>query len=319
MKYAIGIDLGGTNTKIGLVNSAGKIVARESFGTQGFRGQEPLLGEMAAVIRRLLDGSGIKSADFCGIGIGVPGIVDSENGIIYNLTNISGWRNVRVTEKLRKLLAARVFLDNDVNLMALGELHFGAARGAANVICVTLGTGVGGGIIIEKKLYRGSSLSAGEIGHVVIDPEGPECGCGNRGCLEAYVGNQRIVDRVVADIKRGQKTSIGKLAGGDLSQVTPEVISKAAAQKDRYAVSVWQDVGRYIGIVFAGLTNVLNPDRIVVGGGVAKAGPVLFGSIEKTVGELAFPVAAKKAKIVGAALGNDAGMIGAATVAMVGR
>jgi len=317
MKFAIGIDLGGTNTKIGLVNDKGKIVRKEHFSTKGFKGPDPLIEKMVIVCLKLLHDEEVRSADFCGIGIGVPGIVDSAHGIIYNLTNIFGWKNVHLKAKLQRLIPTKVYVDNDVNLMALGELHYGAAQGAKNIVCVTLGTGVGGGVIVDGKLYRGSTLSAGEIGHMTVDQNGPACNCGNRGCLEAYVGNQRIVESAVKGIRSGQKSLIAKLVDNDLSKVTPEIISKAADRGDKFAKEIWRQVGECLGVVFAGLVNFFNPDMFVVGGGVAAAGPVMFDALKKTVRERSFKIASDKAKIVLAKLGNDAGIIGAATIAMV--
>lgn len=317
MKYAIGIDLGGTNTKIGLVNDKGKIVQKESFSTKGFKGPDPLIEKMVIVCLKLLHDAEVRSTDFCGIGVGVPGIVDSIQGIIYNLTNIFGWKNVHLKAKIQRLIPTKVFVDNDVNLMALGELHYGAAKGAKNIVCVTLGTGVGGGLIVDGKLYRGSTLSAGEIGHITLDRSGPACNCGNRGCLEAYVGNQRIVETAVKGIHSGQKTLISKLVNNDLAKVTPEIISKAADRGDKFAKEIWRNVGECLGIVFAGIVNFFNPDMFVIGGGVAAAGPIMFDSLKKTLKERSFKIASDKAKIVQAKLGNDAGIIGAATIAMV--
>jgi glucokinase len=217
---------------------------------------------------------------------------------------------------LKKRLGVPVFVDNDVNVMALGEMRFGAAREASNMLCITLGTGVGGGLIFDGKLYRGSSYAAGEFGHVPIGIDGPKCNCGGKACVEAYVGNRYIVRDVIARIEAGEKTMIKKLAGGDLSKITPETIDEAAANGDRFAKNVWVDVGNKVGIGLAGAVNLLNIEKIVIGGGVAEAGKVLFDSIRDTIAARAMKLSAKTVKVVRAKLGYDAGVIGAATLVL---
>ena len=317
MKYAIGIDLGGTNLKIGLVNKNGKVIGDKKFPTKGYKGPKPLIDKIVLETEKLIRSAKIDSDDICGIGVGVPGIVDSINGIIYNLTNISGWKNVCLKKELEKRTKLKAYVDNDVNMMAVGELYYGAAKGGKNVVCITLGTGVGGGIIIDGKLYRGSSLAAGEIGHITLYEKGPKCNCGNHGCLEVFVGNQRIIAHAIGGIESGAETSIMKLARGDLKKITPEIISAAALKGDKFAIDVWKRVGECLGIVFAGIINFLNPDMIVIGGGIAKAGDVMFSEMRKTIRKRAFKISVDKARIVQAKLGYNAGIIGAATLPMV--
>ena len=235
---------------------------------------------------------------------------------MHYLTNIPDWREVPLGNILKKKLNLPVFVDNDVNVMALGELKFGAGAGARNMLCITLGTGVGGGLILGRKLYRGSSYVAGEFGHVPINIDGPECNCGGRACVEAYVGNSHIVRDTIARIKRGQATLIKRIVKGDLSKITPEVIDEAARAGDKFAKNIWVDVGNKVGIGLAGVVNLLNVEKIVIGGGVAKAGKILFDSIRKTIDERAMKLPAKTVKVVKAKLGYDAGLIGAATLVL---
>lgn len=209
-----------------------------------------------------------------------------------------------------------VFVDNDVNVMALGEVYFGAGLGAINMLCITLGTGVGGGLILSRELYRGSSYAAGEFGHVPINIKGPKCKCGSWACVEAYAGNSYIARDVIRRIRRGQKTLITKLVKGDISKITPEIISKAGRKGDKFAKKVWVDVGEKIGIGLAGVVNLLNVEKIIIGGGVAEAGKILFDSIKKTINTRAMKLPAKTVKIVKAKLGYDAGLIGAATLVL---
>lgn len=313
-RYAVGIDLGGTYTKIALVDKAGSLTYRAQLSTQGYSDKDSLLSALVVEIRNILRKARFSFDDIAGVGIGVPGIVDFKRGFIHCLTNIPGWKNVALKKILETKLKTRVLADNDVNLMAWGEYKFGAGRGAENIICVTLGTGVGGGIIVEGKLYRGASSASGEIGHIPIKEKGLKCNCGGVGCLERYVGNRYIVAGVQNKIKRGDTTLISRLVHDDLSLITPEIISYAARRNDALAVSVWRDAGRKIGFVLSGVINLLNPERIIIGGGMAEAGEVLFKAVRMTIEERSLPVNRKIVEIVKAGLGNDAGVVGAAAL-----
>lgn len=312
--FTIGIDLGGTNTKLALVNDKGRIVTRRLILTTEYPARETFIEAISDCIKEILATRKLKLKAIRGIGIGTPGLVDSRRGIVYSLTNIPGWDKVPLKRMLEKKTRLPVFVDNDVNLMALGEFKFGAGRGAKNLVCLTLGTGVGGGIIIDGRLYRGVTLSAGEIGHICVNENGPQCNCGGRGCLERYVGNKYIVALAARKIRQGKKTIITKLVNNDLSKVTPFILSKAARRGDELAVSIWQETGKHLGVALAGVVNLLNPEVIVIGGGVANAGKVLFDALRKTVRERAMEIPAKAVKIVRAKLGEDAGIMGAVTL-----
>ncbi len=313
-KFAIGIDLGGTYTKLALVDTKGKVSNRTKLSTAAYRTRAGLIAAIVAEVNAVLAKARLSPRKILGVGIGVPGIVDFRRGRVYNLTNVPGWENTPLKGMLEAKLDLPVLVDNDVNLMALGECRFGAGRGAKNLVCITLGTGVGGGIIIDGALYRGSAFSAGEVGHMPLKERGLPCGCGSYGCLERYVGNRYIVDELKGKIRRGSPTLIKKLVNNDLSAMTPEIISKAALKGDRLSIDFWNTVGERIGVTLAGIVNLLNPERIIIGGGVADAGEPLFKSIRRTVGERALPVPGKAVKILKAKLGNDAGIIGAAAL-----
>ncbi len=313
-KFAIGIDLGGTYTKLALVDTKGKVSNRTKLSTAAYRTRAGLIAAIVAEVNAVLAKARLSPRKILGVGIGVPGIVDFRRGRVYNLTNVPGWENTPLKGMLEAKLDLPVLVDNDVNLMALGECRFGAGRGAKNLVCITLGTGVGGGIIIDGALYRGSAFSAGEVGHMPLKERGLPCGCGSYGCLERYVGNRYIVDELKGKILRGSPTIIKKLVNNDLSAMTPEIISKAALKGDRLSIDFWNTVGERIGVTLAGIVNLLNPERIIIGGGVADAGEPLFKSIRRTVGERALPVPGKAVKILKAKLGNDAGIIGAAAL-----
>ncbi|MFA5499909.1 MAG: ROK family protein [Candidatus Omnitrophota bacterium] len=316
MHLLIGIDIGGTNIKLALMDEKVHIKAKRIFSTSQFRNKNALINELVKEIEALLFEYSVPRKNLLGIGIGAPGAVDIRTGTVHYLTNVPNWHEVPLGDILKKRLRIPVFVDNDVNVMALGELRFGAGRGVRNMLCITLGTGVGGGLILDGKLYRGSSYAAGEFGHVPINIEGPKCGCGSYACVEAYVGNSYLVRDVVARIRNGEKTMITKLAGGEASKITAKMIGIAASRGDRFARKVWIDAGNKIGIGLAGVVNLLNVEKIVIGGGVAEAGKTLFDSIKDTVAARAMKLPAKTVKIVKAKLGYDAGVIGAATLVL---
>jgi Transcriptional regulator/sugar kinase len=316
MKYLIGVDIGGTNIKLALCDQKGRLNGKRTFSTTSFKGKRALIDGIVSKIEELVSEAGLKKRDITGVGIGAPGAVDIRTGTVHYLINIPDWREVPLGSILKKRLGIPVFVDNDVNVMALGEVYFGAGKGAVNMLCITLGTGVGGGLILDGKLYRGSSYAAGEFGHVPINIDGPKCKCGSWACVEAYAGNSYIVKDVVRQIKSGQKTLITKIVAGDLSKVTPEIISEAERRGDKFAKKIWTDIGNKIGIGLAGVVNLLNVEKIVIGGGVAEAGKILFDSIKSTIHERAMKLPAKTVSVVKAKLGYDSGLIGAATLVL---
>lgn len=293
--YCIGVDLGATNIKIGLLQGQ-KIISKKVLPTQSFTSQKNLIDGVCRQARQAVSEAGMTMDDFSGIGIGLPGPVDSERGIVHFFPNIKGWHKVRLREIMRRKMRLPVAIDNDANVMTLAEARIGAARGKRNVVGITLGTGVGGGIIADGKLYRGSSLVAGEIGHIPLNERGPRCNCGGQACLERYVGNRYILENA--------RRSFG--AG-----ITLEGLSRMASQGNRKAIAVWREMATHLGVVLSGIINFFNPDTVVIGGGVANAGRIILDQVRRVVKERAMPTQAKTVKIVKALLGNDAGMIGA--------
>ncbi|MBI1871496.1 MAG: ROK family protein [Chlamydiae bacterium] len=309
MNYFLGIDMGGTNLRFGLVDEEGKLKWSSRFPTEAGSPKEEIFGVMKKGIDQGLQEAKVKSYRVKAIGVGVPGCVDFKTGLIYTLVNIPGWENTPLASKIKEVFNLPVFVDNDVNVMALGELFFGAARGARNVICITLGTGVGGGVIVEGNLYRGSSMTAGEVGHIVLEKDGAQCNCGNRGCLERYIGNRYLVERALALYAENAGVKIPE-------PLSPESLTQAARNGDQVAKAVWKEMANYLGIVLGGLVNFFNPDRIVIGGGVAEAGEFLFGPLEKGLKERSMKIPGNLVQLKKAELGVNAGLIGAATLAM---
>lgn len=313
-RYVIAVDLGGTNIKIAVIKDEKIIIKRAYLATAQYNTKEKLSKALSMRCLELMVGCGLKKPDVAGIGIGAPGLIDVTKGVIHQLVNIKGFKNVPFKKMIERETGLKTFLDNDVNVMSLGECYHGAGIGAKNVICITLGTGVGGGIIIDGRLYRGSTLSAGEIGHMPLNESGPGCNCGGHGCLERYIGNKEIAGLAVRRLKGNKTSIIGKLVSGDHTKITPEIITAAAKRNDGLAKAIWKEVAGHLAATLAGVVNLLNPERIVIGGGVSKAGAYLFGPLATAVRKRAMQVPARRAKIVPAKLGQDAGLIGAAVL-----
>jgi len=308
----VGIDLGGTFIKAGLVDDKGNIIKKNQFPTRGEEGKrEIVLSQIENAINFCLDGE--NKNEIIGIGIGTPGLVDDE-GNVYGAPNLPGWDNLNLKDIFEKKYDIKVVIENDVNTIAWGEYLFGAGKGCRTMICITLGTGVGGGIVKDGKLLRGEKYSAVEIGHITIDYKGPRCKCGNFGCIERFVGRDYIVERAVNAIKEGKETKIYELVGGNLNEITPKTISQAYNLGDEVARDIWIDVGICLGALFSSLVNLLNPDIIVIGGGISQAGDILFETIRKTIKERAMKKLSENVKIVPAGLGIDSGIISSASL-----
>ena len=292
----IGIDLGGTRVKMGLVDQRGKVIHRREISTPFNVKQADLITSLVVNIGDIIKKAGVRKGQVLGVGIGVPGPVDSKKGIVRYFPNIKGWEGVPLRSILERRLGLKVSLDNDVNAMTLAEHKFGAGKGALNLICLTLGTGVGGGIIINGGIYRGSTMCAGEIGHVPINEKGPRCNCRGIACLERYVGNRYILTRA--------RRVFGK-------SITLEHLSGLARKGNKSALAIWRDIGRKLGVALTGVVNLLNPDMIIVGGGVSKAGESILRPLRKEIKKRAMVDQARHVKVVRARLGTDAGIIGA--------
>jgi glucokinase len=297
-KYVIGVDIGGTNIKLGLVSPKIKVVDRTEFATKSFTPDRKLLiNAVVDQIESLIKRQDIRKKDIRGIGVGLPGLVDALHGVVRFLPNIPGWKNVPLKKELEKKLGIPVFLENDVNLITLGEWKYGAGKGVENLVCMTLGTGVGSGLILDGHIYRGPGFAAGELGHVPLNEEGPACGCGGYGCLESYVGNKRLVLRAQQIVKK--------------DSVTLEGMYALAKQGDPGGLNFWKETATHIGNSLVGVVNMLNPQRIVIGGGVSNNHEFLFSTINDVIQKRAMLTQASMVKIVRARLGNDAGVLGA--------
>ena len=314
-KYAVGVDLGGTNIKIGLVSPAGKIIRKYSVITQADKGPLKIIENIKIGIHALLAKSKVNIE---GIGIGSPGTVNSEKGTVENPPNFPGWDKVNLGRAISMEFEKDVFLDNDANVAAIGELIFGNGMSLNSFIMVTLGTGVGGGIIINRKLYHGDYGAAGEIGHITINYNGPKCNCGSYGCIEAYAGNKYLTERVRKELKKHQDSLLLKLINNDYDLITPRKIKEAADKGDKYAHSVIIDLGTKLGAAFATVSNILDVSTYIIGGGVAGFGKPLLDSIKKSLTSRVIKPIKPRVKILQAKLKNDAGIKGASALVFHG-
>lgn len=318
--YCIGIDIGATSVKAGIVARDGRLVEKVEIKTKEIKGPPHFVSLCDNLIGRMLENQSIDKHSIGGIGVGAPGWVDHFNGIVKELTNIPDWKDVPLANGLEQKTGLKSFVDNDANVMAVAELLYGAGRGHKNFICLTLGTGVGGAIVIDGRIYRGAHGLAGEIGHMTLDLEGPVCACGAKGCLENYVGNRFIVANAIKRLKENSESAqdsiLKNIVENNIENLTPKILAKAANEGDLIAIEVWHDVGHYLGTALAVLVNLLNPECFIIGGGVARAGAILFDEMRNTMESLAMNQLGRDTLILEAQLAEDAGVIGAATVAM---
>ena len=302
---AIGIDFGGTSVKIGVLERGTVIEEAPRIDTQVFESARPLIERINETCDEIRSRhSGIEA-----IGVGMPGFVDFPTGMVHNLTNVKGWQRIYLKKELNELSNLPVTVENDANCMAYAEWKRGAGRGMQNLVAVTLGTGVGGGFVVENRLVRGANYVAGELGQTSIDYQGPAGAYENRGSLEDYVGNQQITDLAFS---RYQETDQPR----DRSECTPAHLSELAAKGDTLALEIWDTVARMLSTSLMNCCWILNPEAIIIGGGVAQAGAVLFDPLEKHLrGQLGDPFK-ENLRILPARFSNEAGIVGAATLAL---
>lgn len=311
--WAVGVDLGGSKVAAGLVSSQGRTLPQRREPTRSAQGVEAVMDQVARMVGQCTQSAADEVSGVLGVGIGVAGTTDRERGVTLLASNL-GWENVPI----RRLIADRVdlpiFVESDANLAALGELTFGAGKGFDDFVFVTVGTGIGAGIVLEGRLYRGVSGAAGELGHITLEPGGPECGCGNRGCLEALASGAAIARQAVERIRKGTASRIEELVDGDLEDVTASVVAKAARASDPLALELLEKAGEHLGVGLAIYVNLLNPGGIVIGGGVTAAQELLFRPMRAALERHALPRNLQSVQVVSSQLGDDAGLVGAAAL-----
>lgn len=307
----LGIDIGGTNVKFAWIDSSGRMIHKATMRTQAEAGPEDAFARIVETVRRVMGRDALA-----GVGIGCAGLIDRGKRRLLASPNLPAWSGAWIGRISDRALGVYTILDNDANAAAYGEFSAGAGRGAKTFIVVTLGTGVGGSIIHEGTIFRGARNYAGEIGHVTINERGPLCKCGNRGCLEAYLGANALVKVAKRRIK-STRSVLGRLAA-EHGSLTPRLIGQAARSGDRIARSVLEDAADHLGTALAGVVNLINPDRIVIAGGVAPAIGLVLPRVRAVVAERAFTTSASCAKIVRGRLGSGAAALGAAWLARQG-
>ncbi len=332
--FSIGVDLGGTNLRIAAISADGQMLEKISLSAKLELGRDHVIDEMCDAIRRLSEKHRPGGA-FLGVGVGIPGVLDIEAGILRKSANLPGWNDYAVRDEIERRLGARVFLNHDAKVAALGEQWLGAGRGVDNMAMVTLGTGIGGAMILNGKIYYGMNGMAGEFGHVTIEPEGVPCGCGNRGCAERYASATAVVRMAREAMATGRAPALARAAESDPG-FDAHTVFQLAMQGDEAARSIYQRFGQVLGLLLADLVNVLNLNVFVIGGGVAGAwdafAPVMFEEMrERSIvyaatapadpmgdgGKLG-PHTKRKTVITRALLGGDAGLYGAARLPAIG-
>ncbi len=310
----IGCDLGGTNLRAGIVDlKTGQVKYLQSTPTLARQGHDAVMSRMGRLIEQVVAKSGLSKKDVGCIGIGVPGVLDLERGLTIFLPNLFGtWPEVPLRDTISDFTGIPTAIINDVRAITYGEWCFGAGKGVDTMACFAIGTGVGGGLVISGQLHLGIGGTGGELGHQSINFNGPTCGCGNRGCLEAYASGPAIAANGMKAVVQGRTTTIGELVDFDLNKITPDVIAQAAEQGDEIAKTIINDAGFYIGIAAANVCATIGPRRIVIAGGVAQIGERILAPIRRTIRERVTIMPVEQVEVVQAQLGDDAGVIGAA-------
>jgi glucokinase len=315
-QLALGVDIGGTKILTAVVDSDGKILSRDHSLTLATRGPEAVIETLLESTGRVLKQAGITSAELRVIGLGAPGLSDPETGVLFTSPNLPGWKDVPLREIVERELGKKTVLINDANAAAVGELRLGAGRGYRHLIYITISTGIGGGVIIDGRLYTGAIGTAGELGHMTILDSGPICNCGRPGCWEALASGTALAREARSRVKEGAGTTLLSYVGGDVTRVTAEVIHKAAQDGDLLARELIEQTGHYLGVGLANLVNIFNPEIIVIGGGLSNIGDMLFQPAFKVAEEKSFEVPYRAVRFALAELGRNSGVLGAALYAL---
>jgi glucokinase len=313
----VAVDIGGTKIMTAVFSADGQMLAKDVCPTIASEGVDAVIERLQSAIDSLLNRYKLTTSQLAGIGIACAGGIDSASGIVVTPSpNLPGWSDL----PLRDIIEARFNVDacvlNDASSAALGEQRSGAGQGVKNLVLITLGTGIGGGIVIDDHLYLGARGSAGEIGHMTVDEGGPVCGCGNTGCLEVLASGRAVAREVVSRLSQGEKSSLTEMAGGKLADITSEQVAAAADAGDSLALDVFTRAAHYLGVGLVNIVNAFNPEMIILGGGMAELDSLFTGPAKKLVMERAFSISTQKLSIVTARLGNEAGVYGAAAYAI---
>lgn len=310
------MDLGGTNVRAAATTRDGKIVGEGRVPSLATEGVDVTIGQIIKSVRSAVASAGIDLSQVAGVGMGVPGWHNSKEGITMWSPNFKDWHGIQLLAPIKEDLELPVFMGNDVNVAALGEYRFGAGRNVKTLVMLTLGTGIGGGIILDGKLWVGANDAAAEIGHTVVLPDGPLCSCNRYGCLESLAGRDAIVKRAARKIQLGRPSMLIQDEDWLRWSVTPADIAKAAEAGDEVAIETMAETAYYVGVGVANAINLINPEMVIIGGGIAQAGDVLWGPLQRTINALALAQSRRVCKVVRAELGDDAGIMGGVTLVL---
>ncbi len=314
-EYVVGVDLGGTKILAGVFKTPSECLGRSKMSTKPQRGPKAVIERMARCIEDAIDECDLSKKQIRGVGVGAPGAVDSENGRVIFAPNLE-WNDVALKKELESHLDLPIFIENDCNVCTLGVYETELDNKTRNAVGIFLGTGIGGGLILDGKLYSGHNRTAGEIGHMVLEVGGPKCGCGNRGCFEALASRTAIFRRIQAAVKDGQNTVLTEMLGQNLTDMRSGDLRKAIRQGDKFVEKVIEEAAEYTGIAVANLINLFNPEVVVLGGGIIAAlQDEMMAIIVETALDYAFSGTTKGIQIIPTKLGDDAGIVGAAVLA----
>lgn len=312
-RYVIGIDLGGSKIATCIIDKKGKILKKITIPTLAQEGPASVIARIQESVYDVVKKHNIDMSNIVGIGIGSPGPLDAERGIIKNPPNLLGWNNIPLSEILQQSFRVPVCLENDANAAALGEKLYGSGKGIDNFIYITISTGIGGGLVVGDKIFKGSNGNACEIGHMTINFEGPRCGCGNKGCWEAYASGTALARFALKGINKGIKTIIKDIAGK--KDIKAEHVFLAAKQGDEFAIQIVDREGYYLGVGLANVVNIFNPKCISIGGGLTHEWDMFSFRMLQVMKEYSLKANLENLKVVKATLGPDVGVVGAAAVA----
>lgn len=314
--FVIAVDIGGTSFRVALADREGRLLARSAELTLSQEGPGSAIQRLKDAIRKTA--SSVSFKEVMGIAVGSAGPIDPLRGVILTPPSLPTWRDVPLKEQLEEEFQTPIWMENDADLAALGEHRFGAGRGFDRLIYITVSTGIGGGIIINGQLLSGSSVSVAEIGHMVVDPDGPVCNCGGKGHLEAVASGTAIARMAVERISQDESSSIARLVRGDLSRVTAETVEEAAGQGDAVAQAVMQKAGTSLGIAIVSLIHIFDPEIVIIGGGVSNSGDLILNPIREVITQRAMPDFRNRARVVRSSLGDDSVILGAVALALGG-
>lgn len=314
MKRFIGCDLGGTNLRAALIDvETGVVLHHASIPTLAREGPAAVMERMADLCLQVCNAAGCSKSEIGGVGIGVPGVLDLERGETLFLPNLPGtWPHIPLQDTIAHLTGLPTAILNDVRLITFAEWKFGAGRGVDTVAVLAIGTGIGGGLILNGRLHLGIGGTGGELGHATINFNGPRCGCGNYGCLEAYASGPAIAAMGMKAVAQGLTTQIAELCEYDLNRITPELIAQAAEQGDAIAADIFDQAGFYLGVAASSICASLGPRRIIITGGVSQAGRLLLDPMQRSMRERVSVMPVEQVEVVLGQLGSNAGVIGAA-------